>query len=374
MANPFVRWLSSAGLAAEEDPAPVTPARPPDMAAGGTGSPGAAASAERIRDLEAQLVRAHSSLTEERLRVMQLQAQLETPSPVRLSIGASEAGAHEPDLQAPLQPPQEASDAVSTPMAAAAPTTSHDAATTPTPTSRSSSAAAAASASASASRAPSLLATTPAGPSGTQTPTPITDVRARPVSSSRSAERLRSASVIKVVPEASRLLRAVPHITASGARIKLRRNERLAIVLQCAARQMLARRKANALLEVQFRAAALQRAWQRAEHERWLDAQYAAAVACSAARQIQRVARRRMEQTFLVEQCRAVLPKLSRAVRLRPLGIEAGVWRNRFVFVTRTALCYQRLHPPHRGGSGGAPTAAISWIDAPRRSFATRRL
>lgn len=63
-----------------------------------------------------------------------------------------------------------------------------------------------------------------------------------------------------------------------------------------------------------------------------------------AAMRVQRVARRRIEVRSLREQCCGVLHKQSRGRLRLPLGIEAGVWRRRFVYLTADALCYQRAH------------------------------
>lgn len=61
-----------------------------------------------------------------------------------------------------------------------------------------------------------------------------------------------------------------------------------------------------------------------------------------AARRIQRRVRKRIEGAMMREECRGVLDKLVRRQAL-PFGMEYLVWGERFVYTTKTELCYAKF-------------------------------
>lgn len=213
---------------------------------------------------------------------------------------------------------------------------------------------------------------------------PVPPPRTRP---QRLAVQNEAASVIQ-----SHCRRLVVRNTMSAARSRY-----AAILMQCAVRGMLARRARAAAHDLRDRrrrlarmlvavedakAARIQSAWRQrrtrrlaavAEHElrrahaasrlaavargrsqREQETRLALATVVVAAMRVQRWARRRIERAALQEGCRAVLLKqVTRRVPL-PLGLEARLWRKRYVCLSSGALCYQKLQ------SSGSRTGGVT--------------
>ena len=114
-------------------------------------------------------------------------------------------------------------------------------------------------------------------------------------------------------------------------------------------RQRLRARLIRLLCRVEHeKARLLQSAWRRRQHGRVQQAAAAAARAV-AVRRIQHTFRTRLEALALCGACRAVLQKRQRGMPL-PLGLEVCVWLSRFVYLTRGALCHQRMAKSRKSG------------------------
>lgn len=80
----------------------------------------------------------------------------------------------------------------------------------------------------------------------------------------------------------------------------------------------------------------------RIRADAWPEMQFAHVRESIAARRIQKWARRRIEGAMMREECRGVLDKRVRK-QVLPFGMEYVVWGERFVYTTKTELCYAKF-------------------------------